>query len=135
MPSKHIHIQLAHHNDEVLEYLLKGTVGFHDWVVIVAFYKAVHLVEALFAIDGIDSSDHNSREKRLKRRKTCKPFYKDYRALREASMVARYLGGSSGTYRHFSEYMTPQRVKDEILHEHLKNVEDATTKLMSEATA
>jgi hypothetical protein len=66
MASEADHISLANHNHEFLLQLLQD--GAHtDWAATVAFYKAVHVVEAVFAHDlHSHSISHTARESSLK---------------------------------------------------------------------
>ena len=50
MPSKEAHLTAAKRNQATIDYLLAGDEHL-PWVVTVAFYKALHLVEAVFAAD------------------------------------------------------------------------------------
>lgn len=58
MASEAAHLAKADSNQSFLE-----TIGdeYPDWLAIVAFYKAVHLVEALFAKEGRQSKSHYGR--------------------------------------------------------------------------
>jgi len=66
MASEADHISLADRNhDFLVDVLREGR--FPDWAATVAFYKAVHVVEAVFAADlGRDSTSHTDREESLK---------------------------------------------------------------------
>lgn len=61
---------------------------FADWIAIAAFYKAVHLVEMLRAVDGQHSRGHAGRRKYLK---TVYPkIWIEYFPLDNFSIHARY---------------------------------------------
>lgn len=60
---------------------------FADWLAIVAFYKAVHLVEAMFACQGTPSKNHDHRNRRLK--KSYPMIWKNFRPLFHASKLLR----------------------------------------------
>jgi hypothetical protein len=60
------HIKLANRNHDILHSLIDEG-RFMDWAVTTAFYKAVHIVEAVFANDlHTHSTSHTEREKTLK---------------------------------------------------------------------
>ena len=49
MPSSEAHVRAALNNQATIDYLLAGGVVHAPWVVTVAFYKALHVVEAVLA--------------------------------------------------------------------------------------
>ena len=110
MASEADHISLANRNhDFLVEVLQQGR--FPDWAATVAFYKAVHTVEAVFAADlGKDSTSHTDREESLKVAKY-KPIFKDYTHLLTASRIARYLESrGEGKCHQFADFMDAQAV-------------------------
>lgn len=104
------HLTLANRNHEVLAHLL--TDGrFLDWAATVAFYKAVHVVEAVFANVGFHSNSHNEREKSLKSPRY-KGIFSSYVHLSAASRIARYLEASgAGAFSSFADYMDEAAVR------------------------
>lgn len=122
MPAIEAHLKLANHNQTVLDLLLQTCDLNPDWVVTVAFYKAVHLVEALFKqIEDFDSCDHYERNAKLK--KSYPKIWKLYSSLWMASCVARYLECSDGTScTTFSQYCPTSRVHNLISY-NLANIE------------
>lgn len=52
MPTEADHIALANKNHDVLQHLMQDPERFPEWIVTTAFYKAVQLVEAVFANHG-----------------------------------------------------------------------------------
>lgn len=62
MPDQAAHRAQAQHNQGFIE---KITDEFADWMAIAAFYKAVHLVEMLRAVDGQHSRGHHGRRRYL----------------------------------------------------------------------
>ncbi len=128
MANETSHIALANRNHDALCVLLNATEEHPEWVATIAFYKALQVVEALFANSGLGHGHGHS--KRLEilqdRRNGCSAFCKHYEALLEASEVARYLGARSmsGTgFASFSGYMTMEEVKSDLLAKRLMNVE------------
>jgi hypothetical protein len=80
------HAQQATHNQNFL-----GTIDpnlFPDWIVTVAFYKAVHVVEGLLVRKGKGTGNHAQRNLALKTQFAS--VWKDYHPLYNQSRVARY---------------------------------------------
>src|SRR5207253_1175861 len=108
--NEHDHISLANRNHDLLLHLL--STGTHpDWAATVAFYKAVHIAEAIFVTDfGKHSTSHSDREATLKMTRYSHIF-KDYSHLLTASRIARYLESSgSGHYKSFADFMDLEAV-------------------------
>ena len=80
------HTQQATHNQEFLDSV--DATRFPDWVVTVAFYKAVHLVEGLLVRKGRGTSNHGQRNSVLRRQ--FPGVWREYRPLYNQSRVARY---------------------------------------------
>jgi hypothetical protein len=80
------HKEKADHIQEFLNSI--DSARFPDWVVTAAFYKAVHLVEMLFATHGRHSDNHRDRHDTLKR--SFREIWKQYRPLYALSRRARY---------------------------------------------
>ena len=133
MPSKEAHIAAANENQEVIDYLLNRVDDFPGWVVTVAFYKAVHVVEAMFAHEnaiGGHTDQHTIRNNTLKRTKQYQHIWKNYRLLWQASLIARYLRENNNrpTYEVFSRHIPPNRVKPLAIDHWLHQVEKAVGK-------
>ena len=87
MATESDHKQQAQHNADFLR-AIDGTL-FPDWVATVAFYRAVHLVEMLFAHDKRPAGgSHNGRNQALKR--NYPDLWREYRPLYNLSRTARY---------------------------------------------
>src|SRR5437870_4728789 len=96
MASKADHIALANKNHDVLLHLMARPVDFPEWITTTAFYKAVQIVEAVFANAKLrPSSNHTDRLNRLKRNPKFANLFPHYRALLSASCIARYLRDES----------------------------------------
>ena len=91
MPNELAHIARASRNQQAIAYLLEGDDVFPEWVTAIAFYKALHIVEAILAGSGVHSPDHGERERTLKRTNEYKKIYEHYAPLCRASLIARYL--------------------------------------------
>ena len=136
MPSKEDHLHLAQHNAETIAHLLPDCDRFPDWITTIAFYQALHLVEALFAQDHPveHGRDHQIRGAVLKKENRYKAIHVHYSALKEASSVARYLsaGKSEEPFKNFSDYLTPELVESKILGHRLHQLKQSVTKLLSQ---
>jgi hypothetical protein len=128
------HLALADHNQQTIDYLRQAGDRFPDWITTVAFYKAVHLVDALLAHDhGRHFHDHRARFAALKRENRYLAIYRHFRPLYEASCVARYLQASGGRqdYHQFTDYVPADAVEAEILTARLAPLEKSARKLLS----
>ena len=86
MGTKADHQNKAEHNQDFLQTIDKKK--YPDWVVTVAFYKAVHCVERLFAATGKHSDNHRDRHDSLKREHP--DIWQHYLPLYTLSRRARY---------------------------------------------
>ena len=113
MPNEQAHIELANRNKATLRHLLADKAAHAEWIATVAFYRAVHLVEAIFAIKGGHGGDHGKRHDRLK--KAYPNLWGSYRLLWSLSTIARYMkqpqefGGKE--YTSFLGYLNGQDVQ------------------------
>lgn len=133
MPSEEAHLKLASRNQATIDHLLCDVPKFSEWITTIAFYKAVHLVEAVFSRDPNirHTHDHKTRELQLKKTKKYAHLWKHYRPLWTASLIARYLEDLGGTaHSSFSDYLSPEKVQDEILNHRLKQVENSANTLL-----
>ena len=124
------HIELANHNQELINHLLKDLSTYPDWVATIAFYKAIHIVEAVF--DNRlkrHSGGHTERETLLKQIQF-KEIFIPYDHLNAASRVARYLHGGGGRYKTFTDYMSADGVKS-LLRKKLYSLEMNAIPLLS----
>jgi hypothetical protein len=133
MASELEHITLANRNHDMLIHLLGHLDKYPEWVTTVAFYKAVHVVEALFANDlRQHSMSHTDREKRLKHPKF-QAIFKNYKPLLDASRIARYLSGpKSGGYCRFSDYLDADGVANKLVKKRLYGVEQNALRYLGE---
>jgi len=128
------HIQLANRNQEALAFLLEADSRFPEWVTTVAFYKAVHVVEAVFVANDLEAStEHRDRLRKLKFDRRFGKIYEHFRPLFNASLIARYLidpEGRSKTYRTFSDYLPAAKVSAEMVRHRLHQVEEFAVKFL-----
>lgn len=108
MASEAAHLAKADSNQSFLE-----TIGdeYPDWLAVVAFYKAVHLVEALFAREGTQSKNHTGRNRRLKKRHPA--IWKAFSPLFNASKLLRYT----------DHKISAHKVRQELIANRLTTVE------------
>jgi len=127
MPSDSEHLAVAERNQELINHLLPEIKRFGEWITVIAFYRALHIVEAVFFRDHPNKHGHNheGRENILKKTKRYQHIYKNYRVLWAASTVARYLEDHTcgKTYASFNDYLSPADVQGLILNHYLKQVE------------
>jgi len=102
------HLEKAQRNQAFLDTI---TDEFPDWLAIVAFNKAVHLVEALFARKGVPSHDHRHRNTKLKR--NYPGIWIDFGPLYQASKWLRYT----------NQTIDASRVRQELIGKRLTTVE------------
>ncbi len=133
MASEHDHIECANRTQQTIGHLLKDKQVHSPWIATAAFYKAVHIVEAVFSNDSAvgHTSDHDSRELALKSARKYQNIYRNYSVLKRASTNARYLSQC----RAFDEYMSPDVVVATLLKHHLHQVETSAKKHLSKTGA
>ena len=61
-----------------------------DWIVITAFYQALHWVDAFFALDNYHPGGHSKRKNAVYRHEDLRPIRGSYANLYNASIYARY---------------------------------------------
>lgn len=139
MPSKDVHVSAAVANQRTINYLREDCDNHLSWVVAVAFYKALHVVEAVLDADANspikDTDSHFERHKILRRTPRYQQLWKMYSPLYQASMVARYLreDGSAPTFKSFCDYLTREDVEKKLLGHYLVQLEKSAAKLIKES--
>ena len=130
MPNKDCHLKLARRNQVLIDHLLPKINDHSDWITTIAFYKALHIVEAIFQDDPRiqHGQNHEGRDSFLKANKKYQQIYKHYRPLWAASIIARYLENGSRSVSSFSEFLSPDRVKSEIFDHRLRQIENSAKK-------
>jgi len=132
MPNVATHLSVAHRNQLCLDFLRPQISVHPEWVVVVAFYQALHLVEAVFASlpTPYHSTDHSDRRQRLFADNRFKNLRDHYRPLERASKIARYLHDDNSAYASFSAFLTPADVETQILNHRLRQVQKAAEKFL-----
>jgi hypothetical protein len=135
MPTKESHLAAASHNQCAMKYLQAKRDQFPGWLVVVAFYRAVHLVEAVFDADGIGHMhDHQMRNRTLKTTTRYQKIWKNYSPLWQASLIARYMEDGKGKEYPscFAEYMPPEVVEKSMIGHYLHQVEQSALALIGQ---
>ena len=136
MPSESDHIALANKNQQTLEFLMTDAEKHPEWIATVSFYKALQIIEAVFARDpDVPSrSDHNTRLEELKTRQKYQPIFKHYRVLWQTSTIARYLCDTTRkrSYREFTDHIPAIEVVSKIVKKRLRTVEQLSVQFLSE---
>jgi hypothetical protein len=124
MASEIEHIKLASSNQKLIDHLIKEN-SFPDWLATVAFYKAVHVVEAVFA-SHLDrhSNSHAQREDRLKRTAQFKGIFTNYSHLLTEARTFRYLLSPPSR-------LTIETVKSKLIYKRLYAVEQNSLQFLS----
>jgi len=128
MASEVEHLACANRTHETMRHLLADVRVHSPWLAITAFYKALHVVEAVFANDRHigGTASHDEREGVLKRNKRFLQIYRHYSPLKRASLNARYLAEVTS----FDQYLSPDRVLDLLLRHHLAQLEQSAKKFL-----
>jgi hypothetical protein len=135
------HIAQANRNQAVLEYLLLEPTMCAEWVAVVAFYKALHVVEAIFSRDPAicHTHIHGQRLEKLKHTKVYQSLYPSYRTLWSAATIARYLSGEIKTgsgptnqaYARFEDYLPVSDLRPRLLDSFLFDFERKASTFLS----
>ncbi len=134
MPTAEEHLAIARRNERTLTYLLKDPRHHSEWIATVAFYTALHYVEAVFYCDMERTHGHNheTRDHLLKSDRRYQNIYRHYRPLWEASVVARYME-LQGETRLFSEYLPPDQVEAQLVDHRLHQLKRSAKKFLDAA--
>ena len=94
MPTAQVHIDKQNKAQLALSNLQQSQINLQhgDWIVTIAFYKALHAVDSYFEKQGIDSKGHDKRhpQRGEQVKRYLGSIYVKYSALYEASIKARY---------------------------------------------
>jgi hypothetical protein len=115
MPSKDQHRNKAESNRKFLATI--SLEDYPDWVVVAAFYTAVHRVEQLRAAVGDgDSTGHEDRLAYVQKRHP--DIHTAYHILQNASMLARYQSNST-----FFGQFQREVIRDRLVGQYLPRIE------------
>lgn len=126
MPSADQHRNKADRNRDFLNSIDRDQ--FPDWVAVVAFYTAVHLVERLRAKAGDgDSTSHEDRLNYVQHR--LQEIHSPYQILQNVSMLARYQSVAD-----FFNQFQPEDVQKKLVEELLGKIENFAEKAFSSSS-
>jgi len=135
MANEEAHVRLALRNQATIDHLQSDVAKHSEWITTVAFYKALHIVEAMFfSQSGEHGHSHDDRANRLKREHRYSHIWKYYRPLWAASTVARYLQDTiehKRSFNSFAEYFSAEDVKRLILNHYLRQVQKSASNFLS----
>jgi len=136
MASFNAHVELVRQNTSLLDGMLIPAVQQHpDWVVTVAFYTALHMVEAMLFDDFPDkhTSHHSERHNVLQGARYSHIWY-DYRPLYAQSRLARYLQTAAGKdIASFASYSRPNTIVPNFIDGHLAKVRQETEQVIRQS--
>lgn len=128
MPTEDQHIACASRTQKTIQHLMQDLDTHSPWIATAAFYKALHVVEAVFAKErGHHSCDHGGRRGLLERTRRYDHIARHYLILERAARNARYLppGGV------FDLWLSPQKVVDQLLNHALRQIEESASKMLT----
>ena len=129
MPNVTDHLRLAKRLLRTISYLSKENDQHSEWIAVTAFYRALHLSEAVLLTNRIDHDrTHVGRDQALKRTRSTENIWKHYRPLWQASCIARYLAFHDDEYVDFSSFMDPAKVISELIEYRLRELEKSVAK-------
>ena len=130
MTNKVNHLATARDNRAVAISLLENDLSL-AWAATVAFYSALHLIEAAFAKNGQHFDNHPARNAHLKSERTLQNIWKHYKPLYDYSLKARYLADENGSAEDLMKrYLGAEGVREQILNHHLRQVEKSVAKIL-----
>jgi hypothetical protein len=92
MPSEQDHLTQAEHNKELIAFLGNGSSLYPDWIVTIAFYITIHLLEAYFSKKQNKHSDNYQirQDNFFSDFKELRQIYNNYSELKTLSNESRY---------------------------------------------
>ena len=127
MPSFEVHCQKCDAAKSAQLTLQTADLHEHaDWIVITAFYQALHWIDAFFALDNYHPGGHGRRKNAVYRHENLQPIRGNYANLYNASIIARY---EPETYRN-----DPDEV-EALLEEDLALIVTHINELINQAQA
>ena len=132
MPTEAAHLAAANRTQKTIDYLLEDAEPHSPWIATTAFYKALHIVEAVFANDRDirHTSNHDERARCIKSVQKYRKIADCFLPLSRASLIARYLS----SYDCFDDYMSPKLVQEKLLRHYLHQIEKSARKFLSNPT-
>ena len=115
MPATDDHWEQANHNRALAHELIQNPMKYKDWAIVVAFYAAVHYIEAFRSdLDGSHSEDHHQRAKFVKRKTNNWAVRTAYENLYQASRFLRYLEYKGMTKPPYGQWLPESDAKGHV---------------------
>jgi len=89
MPAQKAHEEKARSMERLLPLLDEGKSDHLNWLAIIAFYAALHWLDAYFAHQGVHPTNHRERNRAAQGL----PIWNEYYELYAVSRIARYEAG------------------------------------------
>lgn len=125
------HIDLCNRNQAIIDYTLGDASVCAEAIAVMAFYKALHIMEAMFdRNNGRHLTSHKDRDAYIRGSRQYSGFWNYYRTLQSASLVARYLSNANVGYANFSDYLPPADMKPKLLDRYLAPLEKMAVQLL-----
>ena len=123
MSSKQQHIDQWMHNRSLLGLLPRTH---HDWIATVAFYTALHAVDAAIAVQGTDDiTDHGHRKHILIKTNSLLQIRRHFLPLYDISRKVRYMADPS-------TWILPDRIEQDVLRAFLYPIEKSVCGLIGQ---
>jgi hypothetical protein len=91
VPNKASHVAVARDNETLISELNLDSPAARGWAATIAFYAALHYVEAFFSLSNVHSADHRTRDSNLCRFSETLKVYDPFCELKNISTNARYM--------------------------------------------
>ena len=117
MPDTHQHLRKYNSNKNLLnsQEMNPETTEHCDWVIIVAFYSAIHLIEKVLAENDSHTHNHLQRLDRIEQDEKFKKIRAKYNALWNKSSIARYKARIANTEQATKMVEYLKAIEDELL--------------------
>ncbi|MGB6472490.1 MAG: hypothetical protein WBF04_00270 [Candidatus Sulfotelmatobacter sp.] len=92
MPNKNQHLQTANDNEQFFGGFNLASGPARGWASTIAFYAALHYVEAFFSTNAKHSADHRTRDNNMVQHIETMAIYDQFCELKNISTRARYYG-------------------------------------------
>ena len=123
MSTKQQHIDQWMRNRSLLGILPRA---YHDWITTVAFYTALHAVDAAIAAHGMDDiTNHGDRIHILIRTNSLMQVRRHFLPLYDLSRKVRYMADPSA-------WILPDRIDQDVLHAFLYPIEKSVCNLIGQ---
>ena len=109
------HVTQWQHNRSLLDHI---PAAYPDWLVTVAFYAALHSVDALLAYDNVTVHSHDARNATLKLTNRYESIWRHYSPIYDLSRKVRYLAAPAAWIPH-------AEIESRILKKYLYPIEHA----------